>query len=147
MLANLALLVSSIVQASIRNLSLYTAILISYLLILHLTSASTVLILRASQGQKVHRRYTPFLVLQSILILALAIYIWCHVHTFGSQPECNSATRLIFFGHAFSTTGSGRIAPIGAYDQRFFRSPTNLLQKCFWPSCWRLLLLRLLEAS
>lgn len=126
MLANLALLVSSIVQASIRNLSLYTAILISYLLILHLTSASTVLILRASQGQKVHRRYTPFLVLQSILILALAIYIWCHVHTFGSQPECNPATRLIFFGHAFSTTGSGRIAPIGAYDQRFFRSPTNL---------------------
>lgn len=112
MLANLALLVSSIVQASIHNLSLYTAILISYLLILHLTSASTVLIIRASQGQKVHWRYTPFLVLQSILILALAIYVWSHAHTFGSQPECNPATQLIFFGHAFSTTGSGRVAPL-----------------------------------
>jgi len=112
MLANLALLVSSIVQASIHNFSLYTAILISYLLILHLSSASAVLIVRASQGQKVHWRYTPFLVLQSILILALAIYIWSHVHTFGSQPECNPDTQLIFFGHAFSATGSGRVAPI-----------------------------------
>ena len=41
------------------------------------------------------------------------IYVWVHARTFGSQPECNAATKVIFFGKELSATGSGRVVCLG----------------------------------
>ncbi|KIK04423.1 hypothetical protein K443DRAFT_675884 [Laccaria amethystina LaAM-08-1] len=37
------------------------------------------------------------------------LYVWVHAKRFGSQPECNAATKLIVFGRELSATGSGRV--------------------------------------
>ena len=42
-----------------------------------------------------------------------ALYVWLHAATFGSQPECNAATRVIVFGRECLATGSGRIVSLG----------------------------------
>ena len=39
--------------------------------------------------------------------LSLGFYVSVHARTFGSQPDCNAATKLIVFGRELSATGSG----------------------------------------
>ena len=41
------------------------------------------------------------------------LYVWVHAGRFGSQPECNAATKLIVFGRELSATGSGRVVSLG----------------------------------
>ena len=41
------------------------------------------------------------------------LYVWVHARSFGSQPECNAATKLIVFGRELSATGSGRVVSLG----------------------------------
>ena len=40
-------------------------------------------------------------------------YVWSLARRFGSQPECNTATKLIVFGRELSATGSGRVVSLG----------------------------------
>lgn len=72
-------------------------------------------IMAASSAKKVTRSvHSPLLILanwtRSALTYAFAIYVWVTAPTFGSgSPECNAATRLIFFGASLPALGSGRI--------------------------------------
>ena len=41
------------------------------------------------------------------------LYVWLNARSFGFQPECNAATKLIVLGRELSATGSGRVVSLG----------------------------------
>lgn len=57
--------------------------------------------------------HSPLLIIanwtRSAFTYSFALYVWISAPTFGSgPPECNAATRLIFFGASLPALGSGR---------------------------------------
>ena len=54
-----------------------------------------------------------FFVLPFWFWYGFGLYVWAHASRFGSQPECNAATKMIVFGGEFSAVGSGRHVSIG----------------------------------
>jgi hypothetical protein len=57
--------------------------------------------------------HSPLLIVanwtRSAFTYSFALYVWISAPTFGSgSPECNAATRLVFFGASLPALGSGR---------------------------------------
>ena len=106
-LTNFAVLVTGLVEAARHNLSLYNAILISYLCTLHIFPTYAVLYLKGPPSHGPGRKFFAMNTALSILVLGsdiFGLYIWIRAKTFGNQPECNSDTLLILFGKSYSAT-------------------------------------------
>ncbi|KZP12440.1 hypothetical protein FIBSPDRAFT_936916 [Athelia psychrophila] len=156
-LTTFSLLISALIEAATNNLSLYNAILVSYLCTLHVMASDALLamihVVRApntakksdleeirpaleetrpapekpapASGKKTTtEEKTPTekvattgmrtaMALQSIGSAAFGCYIWQRAETFGSQPECNADTKLIFFGKSESATLIGHKLGVG----------------------------------
>ncbi|KZP12449.1 hypothetical protein FIBSPDRAFT_898203 [Athelia psychrophila] len=106
-----SLLISAIIEANKNNLSLYNAILISYLCALHAYASESLLFILAAFPVKSSKPkvigISVAIALQVIGLTTFGCYIWGRASTFGSQPECNADTQLIFFGHSKSATQHG----------------------------------------
>ena len=121
-----ALMVSAVAQAANHSISLYNAIIVMYLCYLYVFSGLQIfvpsVIDRKLQSRTV-TRLASFDIGFGLAWMAaglpwyfwhiFAFYLWVHAKTFGSQPECNAATRLIVLGREFSATGSGRVVSLG----------------------------------
>ncbi|KZP12447.1 hypothetical protein FIBSPDRAFT_936920 [Athelia psychrophila] len=110
-LTTFSLLISALIEATKSNLSLYNAMLVSYLCTLHVIASGSLLIMLAvfrvsSRANTIRMGLAA--ILQSIGSAAFGFYIWHGAKTFGSQPECNADTKLIFFGKSESATQHGR---------------------------------------
>ena len=136
-----ALLISAMVEGARQNLSLYNAILISYLCILHSFITLLVMIFRVypmmeaiQKARQLKHRNTAAravslykalsieiaTVIQFSASMIFGLYIWSRAETFGNQPECNPDTLLIVFGKSYyATTTHARIAAMGesSHDQ------------------------------
>ena len=114
-----ALMVSAIAQAAIHSISLYNTIIVLYLSYLHLMCE--LMLVAGSMAKKRLGAPAPDVGLVARLLFSLplwfwhgfGLYIWVHARRFGSQPECNAATKLIVFGRELSATGSGRVVSLG----------------------------------
>ncbi|KAJ2915717.1 hypothetical protein MD484_g4683, partial [Candolleomyces efflorescens] len=108
------------VTASLKDISLLDAIVVTYVLILPIVaSAFGVAELAAQQSSRedqptvLRRAHSPLLILanwlRSALTYALALFVWGTAPNFGQgPPECDRKTRLIFFGASLPALGSGR---------------------------------------
>ena len=114
-----ALLVSAMAQTANRSISLYNTIIVLYLCYLHLICKLMLVV-----GSMVKKRMgfpAPDIGVITRAVFSLpywfwhgfGLYIWVHARRFGSQPECNAATKLIVFGRELSATGSGRVVSLG----------------------------------
>ncbi|TDL27133.1 hypothetical protein BD410DRAFT_895025 [Rickenella mellea] len=107
-----ALIVTSF--ASIQSISLLDAIIVVYLLVLPiLASAFGLSRITNSSSSNTRRMFSPLLIvanwMRSALTYIFAIYVWSNAATFGSAPECNPMTNVIFFGASLSALRAGRI--------------------------------------
>ncbi|KIJ94183.1 hypothetical protein K443DRAFT_12310 [Laccaria amethystina LaAM-08-1] len=103
-----ALLFSAAAESDKHNLSLYNAIIVSYLCYLHCASAVSLLTVKMLCGDRKYAlRYIPFTLLQIIGFLIYCLYIWSRAATFGNQPECNADTKFVFFFKNFSAVHQG----------------------------------------
>lgn len=112
----IALLISALVEAARQNLSLYNAILISYLCILHSVITVAVMVWGLYQMISTMRFRRALLfkmlgmniatIIQMVSSAIFGLYIWSRVETFGNQPECNPDTLLILAGKSHSATSS-----------------------------------------
>ena len=92
-ITTLALLISAIVKATTKTLSLYNAIIVLYFCCLHVFSSFVVLkVFRWVQGKDIDPRLTAVALLQWFLCSGLATYVLSD-QKFGSQPECNTKVR------------------------------------------------------
>jgi len=72
-------------------------------------------IISASESKHTLRKvHSPLLIIanwtRSVFTYSFAIYVWVTAPTFGSgPPECNTVTKLIFFGASLPAVGSGRV--------------------------------------
>jgi len=112
-------MVSAIAQAANHSISLYNTIIVLYLCHLHLI-CELMLIVGSMQkkrmGAPVHGVGRVGKVVFSLPHWSwhgFGLYVWVHARRFGSQPECNAATKLIVFGRELSATGSGRVVSLG----------------------------------
>jgi hypothetical protein len=90
-----ALIVSAFVQHNSYGLSLFDAIVIGQLITIKIAG-----ILRYPQTIST---YISFAVFVSMTV-AFQFWVWSHVDTFGSQPQCNDFTVFVFFGHNVRAT-------------------------------------------
>ena len=113
-----ALMVSAIAQAANHSISLYNTIIVLYLCYLHL-SCQCVLFFLSIPKKTMGPGATARFAVNALFLLPLwfwssfGFYVWVQARTFGSQPECNAVTKVIFFGRALSATGSGRVVCLG----------------------------------
>ncbi|KAF7978934.1 hypothetical protein HWV62_44143 [Athelia sp. TMB] len=138
-ITTVALLISALVEAAKQNLSLYNAILISYLCILHsvitiaVTTWSIPKTIQRALRSKLEDSDVSILVKYGLTIVQFAsstifgLYIWSRAKTFGNQPECNADTQLIVCGKSFNATSShASIAAIViTMEQTIRRNPVN----------------------
>ncbi|PPQ96480.1 hypothetical protein CVT26_010474 [Gymnopilus dilepis] len=111
-----SLIVSAIVTSAKGEISLLDGIVVVYVLILPiLVSAFGLSEIVTPQSKKNATRsvHSPLLIVanwtRSALTYSFALYVWISAPTFGQgPPECNAATRLIFFGASLPALGSGR---------------------------------------
>lgn len=124
-MTNYAVLITALIEAGRKNLSLYNAILVSYLCTLHIFPSYAVLLLKGPPKSASARKVLGMNTALAIVVMCsdiFGLYIWIKAKNFGSQPECNSDTLLILFGKAYSaTTPHARIVAIGEprYDGCF----------------------------
>jgi hypothetical protein len=112
-------MVSAIAQAANHSISLYNTIIVLYLCYLHLI-CQLMLVVGSMQKEKMGD-LAPNVGAVAKIISSLphwswhgfGLYVWFHARRFGSQPECNAATKLIVFGRELSATGSGRVVSLG----------------------------------
>lgn len=118
----MSLIISSFITGVLEEISLLDAIVVVYVLILpivasafgvsHLVAPSQP---STARGPTALRRVSsPLLIianwLRSALTYAFALYVWAKAPSFGqAASECNSSTKLIFWGKALPALGSGRI--------------------------------------
>ena len=124
-------MVSAVAQAAKHSISLYNTIIVLHLCYLHLI-CELMLAVGTMQMKK-----PRFLLPESVIYAAkmafspgqlveqmvfslpywswhgFGFYVWVYARTFGSQPECNAATKVVVFGRELSATGSGRVASLG----------------------------------
>lgn len=127
-LTTFSLLISAIIEANKNNLSLYNAILVSYLCTLHALASESLLFILAMFPVDISKSevdtsrlkvagISAAAFLQCIGSTTFGCYIWQRAKTFGSQPECNADTMLIFFGKSESATQHGHQIGIGKSNQ------------------------------
>jgi len=112
-------MVSAIAQAANHSISLYNTIIVLYLCYLQFTCEFIL------DFGNYHRKRMGIPVPKISRVAAFVFffpywswhgfgfYVWSHARRFGSQPECNAATKLIVFGRELSATGSGRVVSLG----------------------------------
>ncbi|KAF5313376.1 hypothetical protein D9611_008627 [Ephemerocybe angulata] len=116
----LGLIITTLVTGLLEKISLLDAIVVTYVLILPIVaSAFGVADIAAAkqlpnQPTTLRRAYSPLLIianwLRSALTYAFTLFVWAKAPSFGSgPPECDQATKLIFFGAALPALGSGRV--------------------------------------
>lgn len=116
--AFVALMVSAIAQAANHSISLYNTIIVLYLCYLQLICELMLVVgsmQKRSMGAQVSEVGLPAKVVLSLPHWSwhgFGLYVWVHARRFGSQPECNAATKLIVFGRELSATGSGRVVSL-----------------------------------
>jgi hypothetical protein len=92
-ITSLALLISAVVQATNKTISLYNAVIVLYFCCLHVFSSFVVLkVFRWVQGKDIDPRLTLVASLQWFLCNCFATGVLSN-QRFGSQPECNSKVR------------------------------------------------------
>ena len=92
-ITSLALLISAVVQATNKTISLYNATIVLYFCCLHVFSSFVVLkVFRLVQGRDIDPRLTLVASLQFFFCNCLATGVLSD-QRFGSQPECNSEVR------------------------------------------------------
>ncbi|KAJ3510231.1 hypothetical protein NMY22_g16033 [Coprinellus aureogranulatus] len=118
--AALGLVITSLVTALLEDISLLDAIVVTYVLILPVV-ASTYGIANLSSPQaasgrgptNLRRIHSPLLILthwlRSAFTYVFALFLWVKAPNFGSgPPECDQATRFIFFWASMPALGTGR---------------------------------------
>ena len=114
-----ALMVSAIAQALNNSISLYNAIIVIYLCYLYSMGSLMLFIMSVPKEKMEH----PLVHVGIVKMMAFSlpfwlwsffgICVWIDPTGFGSQPECNAATKLIVLGRELSATGSGRVVTLG----------------------------------
>jgi hypothetical protein len=118
-----ALLVSTAIQAHTSGISLYHALIILELSWINSMTFLTVhFVLRAAKSIEAQRdtsagmmwqtriRFSEFLTSKEAVVAsihftvvgAIGIWIWSHVATFGSQPDCNPGTIIVILSRTIS---------------------------------------------
>lgn len=113
----LSLVISAIITSIQRSISLLDAIVVVYVLLLPILASAFGIseIISASESKHALRKvHSPLLIIanwtRSVFTYSFAIYVWVTAPTFGSgPPECNTVTKLIFFGASLPALGSGRV--------------------------------------
>ncbi|KDR76997.1 hypothetical protein GALMADRAFT_424162 [Galerina marginata CBS 339.88] len=111
-----SLIISSIVTSAKGDISLLDAIVVVYVLLLPVLASAfglSEVVTPQSKKNVLRSVHSPLLIVanwtRSALTYSFAMYVWIAAPTFGSgPPECNAATRLIFFGASLPALGSGR---------------------------------------
>ncbi|KAJ3511415.1 hypothetical protein NLJ89_g4119 [Agrocybe chaxingu] len=119
----ISLIISSVITSAQRKISLLDAIVVVYVLLLPVLTSAFGLseMLEPSQRKSsTHLVHSPLLIIanwmRSALTYAFALYVWISAPTLGSgPPECNEATRLIFFGASLPALGSGRFLSLAVW--------------------------------
>ncbi|KAH9000440.1 hypothetical protein EDB92DRAFT_1831305 [Lactarius akahatsu] len=99
----LAVLITAVVQTIQKQLDLYHALFVTQVLIclvlLHLYGAKRYITRRDEERvSKFKMNITlAFQVLQVIILIPWALYVWIKDSRFGSQPECNHFVKYVFF--------------------------------------------------
>ncbi|CAA7262100.1 unnamed protein product [Cyclocybe aegerita] len=118
-----SLIISSIVTSAKKEISLLDAIVVVYVLLLPVLASAFGLseVMAPPQGKNATRSvHSPLLIIanwtRSVFTYSFALYVWIAAPNFGSDPpECNEATRLIFFGASLPALGSGRILSLAGW--------------------------------
>ncbi|CAA7262113.1 unnamed protein product [Cyclocybe aegerita] len=136
----ISLIIASVITSAQRKISLLDAIVVVYVLLLPVLTSAFGLseMLEPSQRKGgTHPVHSPLLVIanwmRSALTYAFALYVWIAAPTLGSgPPECNEATRLIFFGESLPALASGAFSDIAsqALLQPKERPKNEVLQEC-----------------
>jgi hypothetical protein len=96
-----ALMVSAFIQNNLSGqnggLSLFDAIIIGQLITIKIAG-----ILRYPQGLVTNITFAVFVTMS----VTYQLWVWVHVDSFGSQPQCNDSTIFVFFGHSVRATAS-----------------------------------------
>jgi hypothetical protein len=109
-------MVSAIAQAANHSISLYNAIIVLYLCYLQVICGVMLFamsVLKKGTGTDAGFVGKTVFSLPYWFWNGFGLYVWVHAKRFGSQPECNAATKLIVFGRELSATGSGRVISLG----------------------------------
>ena len=112
-------MVSAVAQAANNSISLYNSIIVLYLCYLYTLCPLTVLDLSLQKKGMATPRPDSGLVTKLVFLLpfwfwsGLGLWVWIDPTDFGSQPECNAATKLMVLGRELSATGSGRVVSLG----------------------------------
>ena len=115
-------MLSAIVQTANHSISLYNAMVVLYLGYLYSLCAVTVFYFSQKEKRKekgkekgtvasIFKHITSSL--PHLFWYGFGLYVWVRAGSFGSQPECNAATKLIVFGREYLATGSGRVVSLG----------------------------------
>lgn len=105
----LALLISALIESIKGDLSLYNAILVSFLAYLHAASTSAIQFLDVvnivDKTKLPSKRFSMewklmavAAFLQNTATCIFGWYIWAKAATFGNQPMCNEETLFVIFG-------------------------------------------------
>ncbi|KAF8152964.1 hypothetical protein B0H34DRAFT_677195 [Crassisporium funariophilum] len=119
----LSLIISSIVTSTQKAISLLDAIVVVYVLLLPVLASAfglSEIMTPSSPKNSMRSVHSPLLIvanwMRSAFTYSFAIYVWMTAPTFGSgPPECNEATRLIFFGASLPALRSGRILMLSVW--------------------------------
>ena len=105
-------MISAIAQAANHSISLYNANIVLYLCYLYIFSPVLVLSMGTPGSDFSDFTRRAFL-LPLFSWNGFGLYVWLNARSFGSQPECNAATKLIVLRGELSATGSGRVVSLG----------------------------------
>ncbi|KAH9474441.1 E3 ubiquitin-protein ligase pub1 [Psilocybe cubensis] len=119
-----SLIISSIVTAAAKEISLLDAIVVVYVLLLPiLASAFGLTEIMSPQSSKKSTRsvHSPLLTvanwMRSAFTYSFALYVWISAPEFGQGPRaCNEATFFIFFGASLPALRSGRWLNIAVWS-------------------------------
>ncbi|TDL15456.1 hypothetical protein BD410DRAFT_756415 [Rickenella mellea] len=99
----LSLLLSAIIQTGQGRLTLYHATLINHILFFF---GLTLLPSLSECNTKGTRRLTIVTTLSFLTYFAWSLHVWTNALTFGSQPECNHSTKIVFMWVTVRTIAS-----------------------------------------